>query len=119
MDSSQFKLSLSKCLAHLQQSPELFLTFFSHGSLEVELYQPHQIDKQQPHERDEVYVVASGSGTYICGEELTSFQAGDFLFAPAGVAHRFVNFTEDFSTWVLFYGPKGGEQGIIKHWKME
>jgi hypothetical protein len=24
--------------------------------------------------------------------------------------HRFEDFTEDFSTWVFFYGPVGGEE---------
>jgi hypothetical protein len=36
-------------------------------------------------------------------------QPRDFLFVAAGDEHRFVEFTEDFSTWVLFYGPEGGE----------
>jgi mannose-6-phosphate isomerase-like protein (cupin superfamily) len=27
---------------------------------------------------------------------------GDFLFVPAGVVHRFVNFTEELLLWVLF-----------------
>jgi len=31
------------------------------------------------------------------------------LFVPAGVAHRFDEFTADFCTWVMFYGPEGGE----------
>jgi len=31
------------------------------------------------------------------------------LFVPAGVEHRFEHFSEDFSTWVVFYGPRGGE----------
>lgn len=34
---------------------------------------------------------------------------GDLLFVPAGVEHRFGPFTDDFATWVLFYGPEGGE----------
>ena len=32
-----------------------------------------------------------------------------FLFVPAGVEHRFEKFTEDFKTWVIFYGAIGGE----------
>jgi len=32
------------------------------------------------------------------------------LFVPAGVEHRFTRFTPDFVTWVIFYGPKGGER---------
>jgi mannose-6-phosphate isomerase-like protein (cupin superfamily) len=39
-----------------------------------------------------------------------TFGPGDFLFAPAGVEHRFEDFSKDFATWVLFYGPEGGEQ---------
>ena len=31
------------------------------------------------------------------------------MFVPAGVEHRFENFTEDFKTWVIFYGGDGGE----------
>lgn len=35
---------------------------------------------------------------------------GDVLFAPAGIEHRFENFSDDFVTWVIFYGPVGGEK---------
>jgi hypothetical protein len=28
---------------------------------------------------------------------------------PAGVEHRFEEFTEDLAVWVIFYGPEGGE----------
>jgi mannose-6-phosphate isomerase-like protein (cupin superfamily) len=43
-------------------------------------------------------------------DKKVNFKAGDFLFVPAGIEHRFTNFTADFSTWVFFYGPKGGEK---------
>jgi hypothetical protein len=29
---------------------------------------------------------------------------------PARVAHRFEEFTPDFATWVVFWGPPGGER---------
>lgn len=35
---------------------------------------------------------------------------GDFLFVPAGVEHRFEEFTDDLAVWVVFYGPDGGER---------
>ena len=38
-----------------------------------------------------------------------SFKENDVLFVPAGIEHRFENFTDDFATWVIFYGEKGGE----------
>ena len=34
---------------------------------------------------------------------------GQVLFVPAGIEHRFEDFSDDFSTWVIFYGPAGGE----------
>ena len=75
----------------------------------VEIYKPREIDKQTPHLQDELYVVISGSGVFLNGEVRSPFQAGDILFAPAGAEHRFENFTDDFATWVIFYGPVGGE----------
>jgi mannose-6-phosphate isomerase-like protein (cupin superfamily) len=90
------------------KGPE-FVGVFRHGSLEVEFYRPQKVDRQTPHTRDEIYVVLSGSGTYVCGQQRHPFEAGEVLFAPAGVEHRFVDFTDDFATWVFFYGPEGGE----------
>ena len=85
------------------------ITVLEHGTLQVKIYAPRGVDPQQPHTRDEAYIVARGSGEFINGESRQPFSAGDFLFAPAGVEHRFVNFTDDFYVWVIFYGPEGGE----------
>ena len=80
-----------------------------HGSLEVEYYAPRGEDRQRPHTRDEVYVVIAGQGTFLNGTERHPFGPGDVIFVPAGVVHRFEDFSDDFATWVLFYGPEGGE----------
>ena len=85
---------------------------FQHGTLEVEIYAPRGNDPQQPHKKDEVYVVAQGSGEFLCGNERVKFGAGDLLFVPAGETHRFENFSDDFTAWEIFYGPEGGEAGI-------
>ena len=90
---------------------ERFAELLAHGSLCVEIYAPEGTDPQQPHDRDEVYVVARGTGTFWNGSERHPFAAGDVLFVPAGVPHRFEAFTPDFATWVFFFGPKGGEKG--------
>ena len=89
---------------------ERFVEAFAHGSMSVELYVPAGTDPQQPHDRDEVYFVVSGSGEFVLDGERTRFAGGDALFVPAGAVHRFENFTADFATWVVFYGRKGGEQ---------
>ena len=90
-------------------SGNLAVPVFRHGSMEAELYQPQQVDTQTPHTRDEIYVVAIGHGQFFNGIDTVSVQAGSFLFVPAGVEHRFVHFSSDFTVWVIFYGPEGGE----------
>lgn len=80
------------------------------GSLSVELYRPRGHDGHSPHERDELYMVLAGTGAYRCGAAGQASRPGDLLFAPAGEAHRFENFTDDLEVWVLFYGPEGGER---------
>lgn len=89
---------------------ERFQEVFRHGSLQVEVYAPVGTDPQSPHTRDEAYVVIRGRGTFVSDAGRQEFGPGDFLFAPAGVAHRFEEFSEDFAVWVLFYGPSGGER---------
>lgn len=88
---------------------ERFVELFKHGTLVVELYAPRGHDPQTPHTRDEIYVVASGRGTFFDGSSRVSFQSGDLLFVAAGVPHRFENFSDDLAVWVMFYGPDGGE----------
>ena len=86
-----------------------FATVFQHGSLLVEIYAPRGIDPQKPHTRDEIYIVVTGKGEYVCGDTRQTFAPSDLLFAAAGAEHRFENFTEDLIVWVIFYGPEGGE----------
>ena len=87
-----------------------FTTAFEHGSLLIELFAPRGVDTQKPHTRDEAYIVIRGTGEFVNGEQRLPFEPGDFLFAAAGEVHRFENFTDDFVTWVIFYGPEGGEK---------
>jgi len=82
---------------------------FTHGSMLLKLFAPRGHDPQPPHTRDELYFVASGSGWFVNGTDRHRFAAGDVLFVPAGVPHRFEEFSDDLSVWVVFYGPEGGE----------
>ena len=86
-----------------------FAEVFAHGNLTVEIYAPRGRDAQTPHARDEVYVVVAGSGKFFCDGETRDFAPGELLFVPAGMDHRFLDFSDDFAAWVLFYGPEGGE----------
>jgi mannose-6-phosphate isomerase-like protein (cupin superfamily) len=85
-----------------------------HGSMTLRYYAPDRIDPQTPHDQDEIYIVYSGGGTVLSGRtegmlERKSFGPGDAIFVPAGHVHRFVDFSADFATWVVFWGPAGGE----------
>ena len=82
-----------------------------HGSMRIGVYAPRGHDPQQPHTQDELYIVIRGAGTLIKGEERRPFRPGDVIFVEAGIAHRFEDFSDDFETWVIFYGPEGGERG--------
>ncbi|HJQ18711.1 MAG TPA: cupin domain-containing protein [Gemmatimonadaceae bacterium] len=92
---------------------ERFYAAYRRGQLEVELYAPRGHDPQNPHPRDELYIVVAGSGEFVAGEKGENryrFAAGDFLFVAAGVPHRFEKFSDDLVVWVVFYGPQGGEK---------
>ncbi|MBL8311155.1 MAG: cupin domain-containing protein [Burkholderiales bacterium] len=88
---------------------ERFSTAIAHGSMSVELYAPVGIDPQTPHTQDELYFIHGGAATFTLEGDVTRCAAGDVLFVPAGAEHRFSDFTHDFATWVVFWGPQGGE----------
>jgi mannose-6-phosphate isomerase-like protein (cupin superfamily) len=111
LNSAHFRVAEE--LARLeQQSDGRALELFRHGTLLVKLYAPRGEDPQTPHTRDEIYVVAQGSGLFFNGETRTPFGPGDWLFAAAQWPHRFENFTDDLAVWVMYYGPEGGEQPV-------
>jgi mannose-6-phosphate isomerase-like protein (cupin superfamily) len=81
-----------------------------HGTMRVGLYAPPGHDAQTPHTQDELYIIVSGSGTFIKNGERRKFKAQDVLFVEAGAEHRFEDFTPEFATWVIFWGADGGER---------
>lgn len=86
-----------------------------HGTMTLRWYAPEGSDPQRPHDQDEIYVVASGEGTFALGRDEASlerapFSEGDAIFVPAGWVHRFEDFSPGFATWVVFWGPSGGEE---------
>lgn len=109
-DSRQ-RLTLGEALERLPgPQGEQSVLLFEHGSLVVKLYAPRGHDPQTPHSRDEIYVVAQGSGEFVRGGTRQTFAPNDVLFVAAEVEHRFENFSDDFAVWVFFYGPEGGEK---------
>lgn len=80
-----------------------------HGTMTLRYYAPRGHDPQTPHDQDEIYVIAEGSGRFFKDGAAKPFGPGDVLFAEAGAEHRFEDFSDDFATWVVFWGPPGGE----------
>ena len=105
-----FHLTIEQAIAALKNETEnLFTVLLENGSMRVEYYAPKNIDHQTPHSQDEIYVIASGNGSFFRNGERVQCKTGDVLFVPAGMEHYFENFTNDFATWVIFYGKEGGE----------
>jgi mannose-6-phosphate isomerase-like protein (cupin superfamily) len=102
-------VSLQHFRKQLGRDGEDFFVGMRHGTMRAELYKPVGRDAQTPHSQDELYIVLQGSGTFAKNGERRSFQPGDVIFVEARAEHRFENFSEDFETWVVFWGPDGGE----------
>jgi mannose-6-phosphate isomerase-like protein (cupin superfamily) len=105
------RITLQESLNQLDaEKAHWFIKVMEHGTMSVELYRPIKTDPQTPHKQDELYIVISGSGEFLIDGKRVAFEKGDVLFVAAGIEHRFENFTNDFATWVIFYGPEGGER---------
>ena len=79
---------------------------FETDEIELRFYAARQVDNQVPHDRDELYFVVAGSATFEREAERLPCGPGDVLFAAAGERHRFVDFSDDFAVWVVFYGTR-------------
>lgn len=108
MTGDLLRIDEAAAAARLAGLPEPFVVLFERGDVSVELYVPRGSDGQSPHRRDEIYIVSAGSGTFRRGDEAVPFRAGDLLFVAAGAPHRFETFSDDFRTWVVFFGPDRG-----------
>jgi len=105
MDRTPPPTSLAAALA-LPLTPGRSAEVFIDGDLEIRFAARPTNGPQVPHRRDEVYVVAAGTGRYRVEDRVTPVGPGDLLFAAAHVAHGFEDISKDFSVWVMFYGPQ-------------
>lgn len=71
---------------------------------QILIFAPRGTDYQSPHHRDEAYVAVRGSATLEIGGVPHSFAAGDLAWVPKDTEHRFVDISDDFVTWVMFFG---------------
>ena len=104
------QLSLKETLTQLEKSQKPFIELFKIDTVSVELYKPTGKDYQQPHDRDEIYVITSGHGNFFHNEIKYEFNPGDLFFVPAFEPHRFEDFSSDFVTWVIFCSEIKGKK---------
>ena len=104
MDRTPSPISLAAA-RDLPWQPGRSVEAFIDGDLEVRFTPRPSRGLQAPHERDELYIVAAGSGRFRVEDEVTAVGTGDLLFAAAHSAHGFEDFSDDFAIWIVFYGP--------------
>jgi mannose-6-phosphate isomerase-like protein (cupin superfamily) len=68
-------------------------------------------DRQQPHDRDELYVVLEGRGTLEIEGGRVDLNEGQATFVPAGAEHRFVGY-EGLSVLVIFAGDRSSPEAL-------
>ena len=100
----KIKLDFRSAAARVAEAANPYLVLFERADVTVDLFIPRESDNQSPHDRDELYIVVTGKGTFRRGKELVRFGPGDVLFVRAHEPHRFESYSGDFKTWVIFFG---------------
>lgn len=101
-----YHISIDEARKLLSEDNNRFVEVMEDGEMAVEYYAPKLADEQQPHTKDELYIIASGSSGFYRNGETIECKQGDVIFVPAQMEHRFLNFSDDFATWVIFYGDE-------------
>lgn len=104
MDRTPEPISLAAARA-LPWQPGRSAEVFRDDDLEIRFTARPTNGPQIPHQRDEFYIVAAGTGYYRVEDSVTAVGPGDLLFAAAHAAHGFEDFSDDFAVWIVFYGP--------------
>jgi mannose-6-phosphate isomerase-like protein (cupin superfamily) len=105
MDCTPPPTSLADALS-LPVTPGRSAEVFVDGELEIRFAARPTNGPQVPHQRDEFYIVAAGTGRYRVEDRVTEVGPDDLLFAAAHIPHGFEDISENFAVWVMFYGPK-------------
>lgn len=100
------KVAIRDAIMRLRESASDYAELIQDGRFDLGLYQPVDVDAQTPHARDELYIVARGTGRFISDDDTKAFAPGDVFLVPAGTDHRFVEFSGDFATWVIFFAER-------------
>ncbi len=106
MNRDPYHISIEAAANLLEKENERFVQVMKNGNMKVEYFAPKRFDRQQPHSQDELYIIIAGETDFLRDGKTMECSQGDVIFVPAKMEHRFVNFSEDFATWVIFYGEE-------------
>jgi mannose-6-phosphate isomerase-like protein (cupin superfamily) len=106
MDKSPPPLTLTAARALTPPDGDRAAEALLDGDLWVRFVARPTSGPQVPHTRDEFYIVASGTARYRWDGGETNIGPGDLMFAAAHTPHGYDRFSDDFSVWVVFYGPE-------------
>lgn len=100
---------LAALIEEHQKSDRPYLEFIRHSALSVGLYMlpAGGVDRQTPHEEDEVYYVISGNGVINVKGEDRAVRPGSTIYVAPGAEHFFHLITEDLLILVLFAPAEG------------
>jgi mannose-6-phosphate isomerase-like protein (cupin superfamily) len=101
--------ALQELLRQQAGSGRHYLEFLRVPDLSIGLYvlPAGGVDPQQPHKEDEVYHVVRGQGRVEIGDEIRAVNAGDVIYVPKLVPHRFCEITEEL-VLLVFFAPAEG-----------
>lgn len=84
-------IDIRKLYSKMDRDNSEFLTFFDLEHLQAGILRlrPGEIDTQEPHSTDEVYMVLEGDGFIEIGNKSYDLNKDLFIYVPAQVKHRF------------------------------
>src|SRR5438067_13112262 len=97
MDRTPAPLSLAAARALRPPEGGRSLSVFRDRDVEIKFAARPTSGPQEPHTRDEFYIVASGTARYRWDDGETMIGPGDLFFAAAHTPHGYDQFSDDFS----------------------
>ena len=103
ISANRWYASINDVIKKPNEKGRLSSLIFENKNLQLRYYSPKKKDNQIPHEQDEIYLIAKGSGKFVKNKKEIYFNTGDIILVPKKENHYFKDFTDDFATWVIFY----------------
>jgi mannose-6-phosphate isomerase-like protein (cupin superfamily) len=97
-------IDLRELLSKMDLDNSDFLNFFDLQHLQVGILRlkPGEIDTQEPHASDEIYLVLEGDGFIEIGKKQYALKKDLFIYVPANVKHKFNGNTKEILVLYFF-----------------